>query len=114
MGSPHARTRPIQEGKEMTIKEKEATIICAICGMFFMLCIFWAAIFPQNKEGDVRDTEVPVLIPTKHELQQALVDAGYDIGPKGVDGDIGTDTIKAWDMYICDQFAAAEFERMEK
>jgi hypothetical protein len=50
-------------------------------------------------------TEQPApLIPTKCDIQQALVDAGYDIGTKGVDGNIGDDSNKAWDQYEIDTF----------
>lgn len=34
------------------------------------------------------------------ELQEALVDAGYDIGPHGVDGELADcDTVRAWQQY---------------
>jgi hypothetical protein len=50
------------------------------------------------------------------ELQQFLKDTGnprYDIGPKGVDGDLGgpeSCTRKAWSNYICDRQAGKEFK----
>ena len=44
------------------------------------------------------EVQVKDKIPTKIELQQMLVNAGYDIGPKGADGRIGVDTKKAWDL----------------
>lgn len=31
----------------------------------------------------------------RQRIQQALIDAGYDCGPDGADGDLGTDTAKA-------------------
>ncbi len=36
---------------------------------------------------------------TQAEVQQHLVNAGYDVGPKGVDGHIGKDSRLAWDIY---------------
>ena len=40
----------------------------------------------------------PRQLQTKIQIQTRLVNAGYDIGPKGIDGDIGADTSKAWDL----------------
>jgi len=50
-------------------------------------------------------------IPSAREIQQRLEDIGnprYD--PKGVDGIIGKDSIKAWDNYTCDQYAKRAIE----
>ncbi|MGR3292512.1 MAG: hypothetical protein ACUZ9M_00685 [Candidatus Scalindua sp.] len=49
------------------------------------------------------------LIPTKMELQQILVDEGYDIGSKGVDGEIGEDTLSGWEKATGNQFAVEFF-----
>ena len=50
-------------------------------------------------------------IPTFRELQQQLVDLGYDIE---VDGRIGKKTISAWEKEICNQHAIKAFERWAK
>ena len=57
--------------------------------------------------GHNERNKVPHLITFK-ELQQELVDRGYDIV---VDGRIGKATIKAWDMELCNQEAIKEFEK---
>lgn len=47
-------------------------------------------------------------IPTITQLQQALIDTGnprYDVGPKGADGDPGTDTLRAWKNWSFDIYA---------
>ena len=62
----------------------------------------------KDDQNGVTATE-GYLIPTRGDIQQMLVDRGYDIGPKGVDGKIGEDTITAWDRAICDQYAAQYF-----
>lgn len=44
-------------------------------------------------------------IPTIMQLQQALIDTEsprYDVGPKGADGNPGTDTLTAWKNYSFD------------
>ncbi len=48
-------------------------------------------------------------IPTIREIQEKLLDKGYDIGPKGIDGKMGEDTIKAWETAVCNQYAAKYF-----
>ena len=45
-------------------------------------------------------------IPTFIELQTELVRRGYDIGPAGIDGRIGRDTVEAWEKAICDKEAS--------
>jgi len=42
-------------------------------------------------------------LPSVTEIQQTLVAAGYDIGPKGVDGRLGGDTKLAWESYLADE-----------
>lgn len=49
-------------------------------------------------------------IPTPTEIQQLLIERGYNVGPDGADGKIGTKTLKAWDRAICDQYAAEYFK----
>lgn len=48
-------------------------------------------------------------IPTIREIQEKLLNNGYDIGPKGIDGEMGEDTIKAWEQAVCNQYAAKYF-----
>ncbi len=45
------------------------------------------------------------IVPTMCEIQELLIDRGYDVGEDGVDCDIGTDTKTAWNKAICDQVA---------
>ena len=102
----------------VTDKAKEAIILIAI----IFLVIFLVGMILFNyfaKDGD-GDKEVPLFadkIPTVEEVQILLVEAGYDIGPKGIDGDMGGDTIAAWDKAICDQYASKYdymFEEVKK
>ncbi len=51
----------------------------------------------------------PLSIPTFIEIQTMLTNAGYDIGEKGLDGWIGRDTLKAWDLALCNQSAEQYF-----
>lgn len=44
-------------------------------------------------------------IPTQAELQQMLVNKGYDVGGDGVDGIVGANTIKGWELWECQQHA---------
>jgi len=62
----------------------------------------------ESKEPD----QAVVPVPTFIEVQQMLVDRGYDIGTDGVDGVIGPNTIKGWDRAICDQEASRMFKKM--
>ncbi len=48
-------------------------------------------------------------VPTFIEIQTMLANRGYDIGDKGIDGWIGKDTIKAWDLALCNQYAEQYF-----
>ena len=48
-------------------------------------------------------------IPTFTGIQTMLVNAGYDIGDKGIDGWIGKNTLKAWDSAICNQYSEQYF-----
>ena len=50
------------------------------------------------------------LLSSQAEIQQKLVDLGYDIGGKGIDGVVGEDTRHAWDKAICDRFTEKIFE----
>jgi len=57
--------------------------------------------------GGVDSSALPAnYIPSKHEIQQMLVDAGYDICEDGVDGKIGGKTKTAWDEAVFNQYAA--------
>lgn len=50
-------------------------------------------------------TGISDYIPTIKQLQQALIDTGnprYDVGPRGADGDPGTDTLAGWRNYSID------------
>jgi len=58
-----------------------------ILGSIIMFSTWWSA---KNLR--------PVM-PTQTDIQTTLVQAGYDIGPKGIDGIIGKDSRLAWDDY---------------
>ena len=44
-------------------------------------------------------------IPTPCDIQQMLLNAGYDIGPRGVDCEMGTESTAAWEKASGNQFA---------
>ncbi len=92
------------------MKALKITIIIVIA--FALICL--TAKFMENSvKKAAADTYLPSLeeIPTRKYIQQLLVATGYDIGPKGVDGEIGTDTNAAWGRAECDQFAVEMMER---
>jgi len=80
--------------------------------------VIWAQqrrISNNNKYIDDLHTYIKTLenhVPTFIELQEMLTYLGYDLGPKGIDGDIGTDTKKAWEEAICNQAAAKYFRKV--
>ena len=57
------------------------------------------------------ETQTQADMPTFEDIQQMLVDRGYNIE---IDGRIGKETLKAWDTEICNQEASKMFERMAK
>ena len=61
----------------------------AIIGIIMVCCATYSA-----KTAKIK------VFPTQTEIQTILVEAGYDIGPKGIDGKIGKDSRLAWDKYI--------------
>ena len=70
------------------------TVLGFIVGCCLMTAIYYTA--PDVVESQPH-------FPTPAEIQQQLVDAGYDID---VDGIIGTETLKAWDKALCTQYAS--------
>lgn len=97
----------------MTRKDRLA--VSGACALICLICIavgiqkhYSVAITDAWQRGYEVGLEVERLIPTIEQLQQALIDTGvkrYDVGPKGVDGDPGTDTLTAWKNYSFDQYA---------
>lgn len=68
--------------------------------------ILWAVlIFGAGWIGYNLHSPEPYL-PTFRDIQEELVDRGYDIE---VDGKIGRKTIEAWDRAICEDHAAKYF-----
>ena len=61
---------------------------------------------------DLEEVRTPAILSPK-DIQRQLVEMGYDIGPDGVDGNIGTDTKLAWDKAICNQYAIEDMEKMK-
>lgn len=53
-------------------------------------------------------------IPTVTELQEALIDMGYDLGPTGADGVCGPLTEAAWNRAICQRYALKSYAKMPK
>ncbi len=49
--------------------------------------------------------EMTDFLPSQSDIQRILVDRGYNIGPDGIDGVIGTDSRDAWDLAKCDDYA---------
>lgn len=61
-----------------------------------IVCFSWCAARTARTE----EPPPTLSIPSQTDIQIFLDDAGYDIGPKGVDGKIGEDSRLAWDKYI--------------
>ena len=52
------------------------------------------------------------LIPTPYEIQKMLKQTDIErYDPGSVDGIIGKNTMKAWENYVCDQYAKESFEQ---
>jgi len=61
----------------------------------------------KDVAGDVKDDILPSpFLPSQAEIQQMLVDRGYDIE---IDGVIGKESRRVWDMEICNQHAKKYF-----
>ena len=79
--------------------------------LIFLIIAFMAGFFAcdtfytDDLNGLTAGKDACVLIPTRGDIQQALVDAGYNIGPKGVDCYIGDATNTAWGKYEEDTFS---------
>ena len=56
--------------------------------------------------------DIEILVPTFQEFQTMLDHHGYELGPDGIDGHFGTDSMKAWDRAICDRWAAEHFQKV--
>ena len=84
-----------------SIKIKYLIIFYAIIiTLGFGLGMYIERIYPVRASASV----VGAYLPTQTEIQQILVDRGYDIGPDGIDGVIGEDSRDAWDLAKCDEF----------
>lgn len=88
--------------------------IINILGFFVIVFGSFALGFASARYG------VPLLtgekqehLPSPAKIQTLLVEQGYDIGSKGIDGWIGKDTRKAWDKAISNQYAS-EYDYMYK
>ena len=53
-------------------------------------------------------------LPSQTDIQRILVDRGYDIGPHGVDGVIGTNSRNAWDLAKIDEIYKECLARITK
>ena len=80
----------------MTTKQELNIMYWCIVGI--LVCLIIAVIFytPSKAVGD-KLTLSPTAIPTIAEIQQALVDKGYDLK---IDGMYGSATKDAWDKEI--------------
>ena len=69
---------------------------------------------PQAVAASVESaaTDLSKWLPSQKDIQRELERRGYDIGPKGVDGEIGTDSRAAWNAAINDQYAAITFQKV--
>ena len=88
------------------MKTLTTLIIAFACGV--IACISWEFFTECGIEPQVGDK-----MPLREDIQQSLVAKGYDIGLKGVDGEIGKDTNAAWGKYECDQFAVEALRRQD-
>ena len=89
------------------IKILSGLMVAFACG--FAACFCWQFFSECGVHPQVKNK-----IPTFVEIQEQLVKRGYDIGSKGIDGDIGEKTLVAWDRALCDQFAAAYFDDLDE
>lgn len=86
-----------------------------IIGLAFIVLVGWY-IAPEGESlesgvgslmgDDGRHNPTP-LLPSQSDIQQALVDRGYDIK---IDGVIGAESRKAWDAEINNQFTREYFQ----
>ncbi len=103
----------VQEDPIVTHKAKEAIkliglilLIVVVSIVTYKFVCLGNFLFATDGDGATEGSLFAGEIPTIVEIQTLLVNAGYDIGPKGIDGDMGGDTIAAWDKAICDQYAS--------
>ena len=76
--------------------------------------IFWAGVYRcwrYTVAIYASQTQQQADMPTFEDIQKMLVDRGHNIE---VDGIVGKETLRAWDIEICNQEASKMFERMEK
>jgi hypothetical protein len=59
----------------------------------------------------IKEIKVPMSV---RELQTFLNEAGHPRYACKIDGKMGGETQRAWDNYICDQYAKREFKRIER
>ena len=95
------------------------TTIYAILGLAFIAGTWWylqyrhsLASYESGVGCDIGDDnqQNPTPLPTQAEIQQVLVNRGYDIE---IDGVIGMKSRAAWDTEICNQHAKKYFGKSE-
>ncbi len=80
---------------------------------FGAICVLCVGLWLDGKQAKQHTCPEPalnsvgqVLLLSQAEVQKQLIELGYDIGPKGLDGRIGPDSRKAWDTAYGNQCAA--------
>ena len=92
------------------MKQLVCITIGVVCGSLFGWFVLGPAISPTptapvvHQDGLMGD-DGHQRVPTMRDVQQGLLDAGCDIGDDGVDGKIGPNTLKAWEVYDCNTMA---------
>ena len=80
------------------MRETKLSLLAGLTFIVLIGVICWA-VFPKEQEE---------FLPTFHQIQQQLVDLGYDIE---VDGRIGKNTLAAWDRQICHKHGIADYRK---
>ena len=87
------------------------TAFCFIVGIIFIVAV--GLYCARSTAPTIVYVQDPNYIPSAKQIQErlmALDKKRYNVGPKGADGFIGTDSRTAWDNYICDQYAIRAIE----
>lgn len=88
------------------MKKTLKSCLCILLGLAFC---FGVGLWIKSKQPK------EIHIPDIFELQQMLLDKGFDLGPKSVDGRLGGSdsyTQKAWNRNSCDQMYEKTMARM--
>ncbi len=87
----------------VTDKAKQALKLIKWILWIVLIVLVILILLPKDGDGATEGSLFADEIPTIVEIQTLLVNAGYDIGTKGIDGDMGGDTIAAWELAINNQ-----------